>query len=202
MPKHLFFISSVIEAKQSLATIKWFGENDSYKIISNSPLANLYFDEQKISYQDSGIYFPNNRNLRHDYWELVDIVKQWANDSELKPLLFSGGFQLDEIIGFSLIIYLCEVKHSILVAENIILMNKPEIIHLSPDFSESPFRRYQTENLNLETWPYLILAKAKSIHVKPLFSPTYYNKIFSETAITLAQTLKYSLKQLTAASQS
>lgn len=198
MIKHLFFISSVIEAKQSLTIIKKFGKSDSYKIISNNPLANLYFDEQKISYQDSGIYFPQNKDLRKNYWELVKIAKQWAKGSDLKQLLFYDGFQLDEIIEFSLIIYLCEVKHSILVAENIILMNKPEIIHLSSDFSESPFRRYQSENLNLENLALLNLAKTQSIQVRPLSGPNYYKKILYETVITFAKTLKYSLKQLSA----
>lgn len=198
MPKHLFFISSVIEAKQSLVIIKGFGKSDSYKIISNNPLANLYFDEQKISYQDSGIYFPQNRNLRHDYWRLVDIVKQWPKDSELKSLLSYDGFGLDEIIGFSLIIYLCEVKHSLLMAKNILRTCKPNIIYLSPDFSESPFRRYQSENLNLENLALLNLVKTQSIQVKPLSSSNYYKKIFYETVMSLGQTIKYSLKQLTA----
>lgn len=198
MPKHLFFISSVIEAKQSLVIIKGFGKSDSYKIISNNPLTNLYFDEQKISYQDSGIYFPQNRNSRHDYWKLVDIVKQWNNDSKLKSLLSYDGFDLDEIISFSLIIYLCEVEHSLLVAKNIIRVCKPNIVYLSPDFSESTFRRYQSENLNLENLALLNLAKAQSIQVKSFSDPNYNKKIFFETVITLAQTLKYSLKQLSA----
>lgn len=200
MPKHLFFISSVIEAKQSLAIIKGFDKSDSYKIISNNPLANLYFDEQKISYQDSGIYFPKNKNLRQNYWDLVKIVKEWPKGSGLKSLLSYGAFGLGEIIGFSLIIYLCEVEHSILTAKNILREYKPDCIYLTPEPGESPFRRYQTENLNLENIALFNLAKVQSIQIKLFAGRNYYKKMFLETASTLAQTLKYSIGQLAASS--
>lgn len=200
MSKHLFFISSTSEAKQSLKIIKGLGKNDSYKIISNNPLTNLYFDEQKVPYQDSGIYFPQNKDLRQEYRDLVNIVKQWSYNSKLKSLLTYKNFGLDEIISFSLIIYLCEADHSLLVAKNILLIYKPDCIHLSPNFSESPFRRYQTENLNLENIAIFNLARAQSIRVKPFTGQNYYKKIFYETVLTLAQTLKYSFGQLAAAS--
>lgn len=200
MKKHLFFISSVTEAEQLQGLINKLGKNDLYNIVSNNPLANLYFDEQKIPHQDSGIYFPKNKNLRQNYWNLVKIVKEWPKGSGIESLLSYGVFGLGEIIGFSLIIYLCEVEHSVLTAENMLREYQPDCIYLTPEPGESPFRRYQTENLNLENIALFNLAKIKSIPIKLFAGRNYDKKIFLETGAALAQTLKYSIGQLTAGS--
>ncbi len=165
---HLFFVTSESEAKQAENKINRLPSTESFHLISNSPAANLFFINRQIPFKDSGDFFPAGKKLRSRQLKITYISKQWAKLSGIDRLLTYRGFQLDDIVSFSLFIYLAEVEHSLLVSQNILKIIKPDIVHVSHRWTESPFRRYQTENLNLENLALEGLSRSNRVKVIPL----------------------------------
>ena len=128
---HLFFVTSTSEAKQALDRIKGLPITDSFRLVSNNPAANLLFARRRIPFTDSGDYFPARDNLRSRQIKITDVSKNWAKLSGASQQLKYHGFQLDDIVGFSIFIYLAEVEHSLMVAQNILKTINPDIVHVS-----------------------------------------------------------------------
>lgn len=165
---HLFFVTSTSEAKESIHRINRLPKTDSFSMISNNPLANLFFAANQLAFRDSGDFFPVGKKLRSHQLKITNISKQWAKLSGIDRLLRHRGCQLDDIVSFSLFIYLAEIEHSLLVAQNMLKNINPDVVHVSRRFSESPFRRYQTEELNLENLALEGLSRLNHIKVSLL----------------------------------
>lgn len=192
---HLFFVTSTSEAEESIYRINRLPKTDSFSIISNNPLANLFLAAYKFVFSDSGDFFPVGEKLRSHQLKITSISKQWAKLSGVNQILKYRGYKLDDIVSFSLFIYLAEVEHSLLVAQNILKNISPDMIHVSRRFTESPFRRYQTEKLNLENLALGSLARHRHIEVNPLL-PSPNTAIHIKNALEIAAKFIKPLLQL------
>lgn len=169
---HLFFVTSISEAKEAIARINRLSQTDSFSIISNNPLTNLFLADHHFPFRDSGEFFPIGKELRTHQLKITSVAKQWAKSAGIDRLLEHRGYQLSDIVSFSLFIYLAEVEHSLLVAKNILKNVNPDVVHVSDRWTESPFRRYQTEKLNLENLALESLSRSNRIQVNPLSQKT------------------------------
>lgn len=167
---HLFFPTSISEAKEATSKINRLPKTDSFSIISNNPQTNLFLADRQLTFKDSGEFFPAGKKLRTRQLKITSIAKFWAKSAGISNLLKYREYQLDDIVSFSLFIYLAEIEHSLLVAENILKNVNPDVVHVSQQWTESPFRRYQTEELNLENIALEGLSRLNHIQVN-LLSP-------------------------------
>lgn len=178
---HLFFVTSTSEAEESIYRINHLPKTDSFSIISNNPQTNLFLTGRQLTFKDSGEFFPAGKKLRSHQLKITDVTKQWAKSAGISNLLKYREYQLDDIVSFSLFIYLAEVEHSLLVAQNILKNVNPDVVHVSRRFSESPFRRYQTEELNLENLALESLSRLNHIRVNLLSKKTDFSLLIKNT---------------------
>ncbi|MBI5357171.1 CDP-glycerol glycerophosphotransferase family protein [Candidatus Collierbacteria bacterium] len=165
--KHLFFVTSMNESKQSLLQIdKLDKQNVKIEIISSDPTTNIFSKKLNIKFSDIGNYYPASRRVKTAKNHLNMLMEKWNSDPRLhKNLLYKSQFRLNRLIGYSLDLFLAEILHSLMTAEEIIKKTKPDVIHISPRWLESPFRRYQSEKLNLENIALYQLAKKRRLRV-------------------------------------
>ena len=64
MKRHLFFITSVFEAKQALKILYKLRPEGACLFISNNPRTNLFLEKKKIPYKDAADYFPDDENAK------------------------------------------------------------------------------------------------------------------------------------------
>ena len=177
MTKHLFFITSISEAKVAITRIKKLEkEKIQYTAISSDPLANIYLNDQNIKFTDVGNYYSNTKQIKTEILNLKTLISKWNSNKTInRHLTYQKNIHLNNIIGYSLFTYLAETIHSLMTAEKILKQINPDIIHISSDSSESPYRRYQSENLNLEKTAIFQLAKTRHLRIltfKVKFSQT------------------------------
>src|SRR3990167_1918552 len=123
--------------------------------------------------------------------------------SQLHPLksqLRYRQYKLGDILDYSFVLYLAEVRHSLLIAAEILRREKPQKIYLSTQFTESPMRTYQSGNLNCENIALLELAKKQGTQIVPINKNQVndFLEVFKAIGKQLFGSLFYSIKQLTA----
>ena len=167
MTKHLFFITSVDDAKSAIPRTKRLNKEKVYfTVVSSDPLANIYLEKQMVKFEDIGNYYPPPQHVTTARKQLKLLIQKWSSDQQIcSRLSYKNQFQLNRLIGYSLDAYLAEILHSLMTAEEILKKTKPTIVHVSPRWLESPFRRYQSEKLNLENVALFHLAKQRQLHV-------------------------------------
>ncbi len=160
--KYIFFVSSLNEAKKTQDIIKSLNLNRvKIVIISSSPYANIFYENINILYKDVSTYFPNSIKVRVMFKKLNGIITAWYHKYNKK----AGDNRIFQQIGFSLHNYLGELEHSLATAENIINIEKPDKLYLTKYWSETPFRRYQTENFYLYNLALIKLSKKRGIAI-------------------------------------
>lgn len=189
MPNHLFFITSVSEAKTAVSRIKKLDKEDiHFAIVSSDPLSNIFFQTRGIKFLDIGNYYPPPRRVLTAKKQLRSLMKEW-----------NSNHRLNRLIGYSLDAYLSEIMHSLITAEEIFKETEPDVIHISPQWSESPFRRYQSEKLNLENVALFNLAKQRHLRIltfRTPFSQSILAYAISFLLTSIWQSLRISYYQL------
>lgn len=152
MQKHLFFVTSKEEALSTLSQLQRLANNHvEITIISSDPLANIYLKKQRVRFKDIGNFYPAPTQVYLGKRKLHTLMKKWTSNTSIeRSLLFKNRIPLHLLIRYSLNTYLAEVIHSEMTAEKILRKVKPNVVHISSRWTESPFRRYQSEHLNLE----------------------------------------------------
>lgn len=180
MPKHLFFITSINEAKITISRIeKLKTESQHFSAVSSDPNASIFLKARGVNFSDVGGYYPNSRHVKLAISNLKSLIKKWRSDKLISDsLLYKNKFQLNSLIGYSLFTYLAEAIHGLMTAEEILKQINPDIIHISSNWSESPYRRYQSENLNLEKTAILQLAKARHLKIVAFSAPLPQTMVF------------------------
>ena len=199
MAKHLFFITSVSEAKQALKILYKLGPEGACLFISNSPHTNLFLEKKKVAYKDAADYFPNKKTVKKMYDKINEIINIWYKKYNLKL----NNVRVAQQIGFSLHNYLAEVEHSLETAKRIINLEKPAHLHITNYWTETPYRRYQTENFNLEHLALINLSKingTKITNFKSNISQSLNANSLLFILTILASTAKVTLKQILASS--
>lgn len=160
MKKILFFVTSVNEAKYTREILSTLDSNFSrVVIISSNPSANLFFENNNTLYKDISIYFPNSKKVRVMFKKINGIIGAWYQ----KYNKGAGDNRVFQQIGFSLHNYLGDLEHSLATAKNIIDTEKPDKLYVAKYWSETPFRRYQTENFNIVNQALISLSKRNAI---------------------------------------
>lgn len=189
MPNHLFFITSVNEARAAISRIKKLKKESVHStIVSSDPLASIFLKVQGIEFSDIGNYYPPPRRVITAKKQLRSLMEEW-----------NLNHRLNRLIGYSLDAYLAEILHSLITAEEILKQTKPSLVHVSPRWSESPFRRYQSEKLNLENIALFQLAKQHRLRIltfKIPFSQTIPAYAISFFLTSIWQSLRTSYRQL------
>lgn len=189
MPNHLFFITSVNEAKVAISRIKKLKKESAHStIVSSDPLASIFLKAQRIEFSDIGNYYPPPRRVTTAKKQLRSLMKEW-----------NLNHRLNRLIGYSLDAYLAEILHSLMTAEEILKKTKPALVHVAPRWLESPFRRYQSEKLNLENIALFQLAKQRRLRILAFripFSQTIPAYTISFLLTSIWQSLRTSYYQL------
>lgn len=110
MPNHLFFITSVNEARVAISRIKKLKKESIHStIVSSDPLASIFLKAQGIEFSDIGNYYPPPRRVITAKKQLRSLMKEW-----------NLNHRLNRLIGYSLDAYLAEILHSLMTAEEIL----------------------------------------------------------------------------------
>lgn len=189
MPNHLFFVTSVNEARAAISRIKKLKKGSVHStIVSSDPLASIFLKTQGIEFSDIGNYYPPPRRVIKAKKQLRSLMEEW-----------NLNHRLNRLIGYSLDAYLAEILHSLITVEEILKQIKPDTVHVSPRWFESPFRRYQSERLNLENIALFQLAKQRRLRIltfKIPFSQTIPAYAISFLLTSMWQSLRTSYYQL------
>lgn len=201
MQKHLFFITSEEEVRLALSRIgKFPDKNTEIIIVSSDPLANIYLKKQKVKFKDIGNFYPPPGRVYTGKKRLGLLMKKWKSDKHIsKALLYKNQVHLNPLIGYSINAFLAETIHSLMTAEEILKRIKPNAVHISPRWTESPFRRYQSENLNLENIALYRLSKQQHLRIMAFripLSKSLVAYLFSFFISSLWQSLQTTYFQL------
>lgn len=195
----VIFVSSGADAQYALNLVNKIGP-DRIKIICNFPPALKLLSEHNLKATDSQSYFPVNEKSLADYQKIVLKSQILSQSDSLTPRLTYRQYRLGDILGYGLAVYLAEVKHSFLVAAEILRREKPRKIYVSSVLTESPMKTYQSGNLNCENTALLELARKQNIEIIEISNHKISNswKILTLVARQLAGSFVYSIKQLLA----
>lgn len=163
MKTALVFISSLNEAKSALKLVDRLKTNQIFKIVCSSTPALLFLQHQGINATESQSYYRETFKTLKNYQEIIRQAKVFGKIAKLNNSLKYRGYCLGEVFEYSFNLYLAEVRHSQIVAEEILRRIKPDIVYVSSIFTESPARHYQSAKLNCENIALYNLSKSKKI---------------------------------------
>lgn len=163
MKTALIFISSLDEAKLALKLINRLKTDQKLEVVCSSAPALLFLQNRGIKVTESQIYYRSTFKTVKNYQNIVIQSKALAKITELRDSLKYRDYYLGEILEYSFNLYLAEVSHSQIVAEEILHCIKPDIVYVSSIFTESPARQYQSAKLNCVNIALYNLAKSKKI---------------------------------------
>lgn len=137
-------------------------------VISSTPEASSKLTECNIKFLDSDIFYPNSGQVSHWHHQLLKLCLTWHLNPKINTILNVNYINIGQICELGIHIYLGEIGHSVLTAQNLLNRLRPKLIYVNNGFSESPYRRYQTESLNLESTALNLLAdqmNIKTVHL-------------------------------------
>lgn len=134
-------------------------------LIASTPEAETELVKRKIDFIDSSKYYPGNSRILSWQKKVLKIGSNWYKLKGLATELTFENINIGKAAELGFHIYLSEVIHSLLTAQDLLDRISPDIVFCNPKWPESPFRRYQTENLNLESLSLWLLAKQRKIKV-------------------------------------
>lgn len=167
--KVVIFISRPQEANELEKILKRFLGNKIY-LIASTPESQTELTKRKINFIDSSKYYPNRLQISAWKKRVLEIGKHWHRINGLKEKLEFEKVNLGRATELGFHLYLSEVIHSFLTAQNIFDSVLPDVVFCSQNWPESPFRRYQTEILNLESLSLWQMAKFRKTKIVNLTS--------------------------------
>lgn len=167
MKKSLIFISSFNEAKWALGLINRL-KNHQIEIVCNFPPALFFLRRHGIDATESQAYYQKTSKTFKNYQKIVRQSKVLTEIAKFHDSLKYRDYYLGEILEYGLNLYLAEVLHSQLVAEEMLRRIKPDIVYVSSIFTESPAKHYQSAKLNCENVALYNLAKNQHLRVYSL----------------------------------
>lgn len=204
MKKHLIFISSPKEIDYIQKLTLGLGRNNKNQIIliCNNTETLFRLKQLNIPAINSQKYFPRGNKLRLASDQVIKISRRWTDQPSIRKDIIYRGYNLGKIVGYSLYLHLSECQHGLMTAANIIEQIKPNIIHVSPQPTESQLKKYQSGKLNCENLALIEIARQNNIelrYIKPDLPVELINAIKVSTSYFLRY-LKHSLKQLQSSS--
>ena len=199
MINSLAFISSKKDAEYVIALVN-NSNGEIVKVVCDFPPAFKLLSEHGIDAIDSQAYISTRGRSYADYKKIVSQSQMLSQLHPLKSQLRYRQYKLGDILDYSFVLYLAEVRHSLLIAAEILRREKPQKIYLSTQFTESPMRTYQSGNLNCENIALLELAKKQGTQIVPINKNQVndFLEVFKAIGKQLFGSLFYSIKQLTA----
>mgnify|MGYP001559167975 CR=1 FL=1 len=165
----VIFISRPQEADELENILKRFTGNKVY-LICSTPESQTELTKRKINFIDSSKYYPNDLQISSWKKRVLEIGNRWYKIGGLAEELEFEKINLGRSTELGFHLYLSEVIHSALTAQNLFDTIFPDIVFCNQNWPESPFRRYQTEALNLESlslWSLAISRRAKVFNLGP-----------------------------------
>lgn len=173
----VIFISLPEEIPSVEKLLKKFS-GDKVILVCSTPEAQMELTKRKINFIDSSKYYPKDLQIISWKKRVLEMGKNWYKIHDLAQEIECKNINLGRVTELGFHIYLSEVVQSILTAQNLLDTTLPDIVFCNPRWPESPFRRYQTETLNLESLSLWLLAKHKKIKVfNPGPTPTAENRL-------------------------
>lgn len=166
----VIFVSSSEEVS-ALEKILRKTQEDQPTIIASTPEAAVKLSESRIDFVDSDVFYPATSQIKSWQNRLLKLCQTWHLHPRLKNLLTLNSINLAQVCELGIHIYLGEIGHSLLTAENLIRKLQPQKIYVADDFSESPFRRYQTESFTLEPLTVKLMSEKLEIETVGLSRP-------------------------------
>jgi hypothetical protein len=179
----VIFISRPQETDELENILKRFTGNKVY-LICSTPEAQTELTKRKINFIDSSKYYPNDLQISSWKKRVLEIGNRWYKISGLAEELEFEKINLGRSTELGFHLYLSEVIHSTLTAQNLFDTIFPDIVFCNQNWPESPFRRYQTEALNLESlslWSLAISRRIKVFHLGPVSTMENRQMLFLRT---------------------
>lgn len=142
--------------------------DDKPAIVASTPEAAVKLLENRVNFIDSDVFYPTAPQIKSWQKQLLKLCLSWHLRPKINRILTVNTVNLGKVCELGIHIYLGEIGHSLLTAKNLIQKLRPKIIYASDGFTQSPFRRYQTESFTLEPLALRLVAEKLGVETVKL----------------------------------